>query len=243
MNCHECQELLQRRLDGDNLPADVPLEQHLAKCQSCRHTHAAGLLMLEGLKALPAAPRLPADFAQRMTRNILRDRQHRRARMGRRVWITAGLAAAILIMVWAGNVWLPQRHLPAPPIADVQGPPTPPAFVEKPKSADIPAVKKDAEEEATPLAKSMDDARTSVVALTARLADQTKEQARLFVPMEIPAFPVEPRLPMDEPLDPAAQSLRQAGQGVTEGLSTVSRNARRAVSFFMNELPALDSAN
>lgn len=247
MNCLECQELLQRRLDGETGPGPLALEQHLAKCQSCRHTHAAGLLLLEGLKALPPVPRLPADFAQRMTRNVLRDRQHRQARMRRRVWLTVGLAASILLTVWAGSVWLPRRHEPAPLVDGHKTPPTaqPPqhgAAEGKPKSNDSDLPSKKQGDEPAPLARTMDEARSNVVAGLARLADQTKEQARLFVPpMELPSFPMEARV--DDPLDPAAQSLLQAGQGVTEGFGTVSRSARRAVSFFMNELPTLDSDN
>ena len=238
MNCLECQDLLQRRLDGETVPGSAALEQHLAGCQSCRHTHAAGALLLEGLKELPPSPPLPAEFTRHVVGSILRDRQRRRARMRRRVWVTAGLAAAILLMVWAGNIWLPERNnveAPAPALVDGTKKQDPPS----------PAPQPPAEEKVTPLAKSVDAARNDVLAMTSRWADQTKDQARLFVSLpEMPDFlGSDTRFPMDEPLDPAAQSLRQAGQGVSDGLHAVSRNARRAVSFFMKELPVPDIAN
>jgi hypothetical protein len=87
----------------------------------------------------------------------------------------------------------------------------------------------------------MDEARSNVFALTTRVVDQIKDQARPFVPNP-PAF--ARAVPMEEPLEPTAQTLLlEAGQGVSEGLSPLSRNARRAVSFFMKELPVLDSSN
>ena len=36
MNCPECQELLQRRLDGEILANSPELERHLSECLACR---------------------------------------------------------------------------------------------------------------------------------------------------------------------------------------------------------------
>jgi hypothetical protein len=49
-----------------------------------------------------------------------------------------------------------------------------------------------------------------------------------------------PPVKLEQPFDPAAQSLRQTGQGVSESLQTVAQSARRAVSYFFRELPPLD---
>ena len=200
MNCLESQDLLQRRLDGDTCPASLALDQHLAGCPSCRHKHAAGMLMLDGLKALPRCPELRTGFAQQLVGRILHDRQKRRVRMRRQMWVTAGLAAAILIMVLAGNFWLPKPNVPKEP---------------------APVVQKNKEpEHPTPLPAPRNPAEQKPEAKAAALAQS-----------------------MEEAGNDAAQSLRQAGQGMSEGLNTVSRNAQRAVSFFMNELPVLDSMN
>jgi hypothetical protein len=234
MNCLECRELLQRRLDGEHLPVSLALDQHLAGCQSCRHTHAAGALLLDGLKALPRSAELPAGFAQRVVAGILRDRLQRRARMRGRVWVTASLAAAILIIVWAGNIWLPRQ------------PNVPPAVVERNKpdeTGPAPVPEKLAHGEVVPLEKKLDEVRDDMWSLTTRVA---KDQAGLFAalaPKHLPSFVGEPRLPLEEPLDPAAQSLRRAGQGVAEGVTTVSRSAERAIDYFMKELPVLNSSN
>ena len=118
MNCHDCEELLQRRLDdarrgvrysepSGSVPGALELDRHLAECQACRRTHAAAGLLLEGLESLPdVSP--PIDFAWQTTAAVLRDRMRRRQKMHRRVLVTAALAASILLMAWLGNAWLPQ---------------------------------------------------------------------------------------------------------------------------------------
>jgi hypothetical protein len=231
MNCHECQDLLQRRLDGEALPGTPELDQHLASCPLCRHRFAVSQRLLGGLKRLPR-PVLPPDFSQRMVGQILDDRRKRRLRMRRRLWATAALAASLLLMALAGYFGLPDPT-PAPrpgPIAERQVEPEPP--VPEP----VPSLRRSAEE-----------AGTAVAALTGRLADTTLEQARLLLtataPMDVPdlALPDLALGPWDEPLEPAAESLRQAGQGVSEGLQTVTDSTRRAVDFFMRELTVLES--
>ena len=228
MNCLECQDLLHSRLDGDNQAASPALDQHLASCELCRHNHAAGTLMLEGLKALAPVPELRPEFTQRLVDRIIYDRHKRRVRMKRRAWITAGLAAAILIIVFVGNFWPAQ--------------PNPTPIVDNHKQQEAPAVKQienQAEEKGPAFAQKMEEAGSDILALTNRVA---QEPARLLVsirPRDLPGLPNGSGVS----LEPATQSLRQAGQGMSEGLNTVSRNAGRAVSFFINELPVLDSSN
>ena len=53
MNCLECQNLLQQRLDGDRIAESDALEQHLNQCAGCRDQHTASLRLLDGLKELP----------------------------------------------------------------------------------------------------------------------------------------------------------------------------------------------
>src|SRR5438270_872680 len=101
MQCHECHDLLQRRLDGEGPVDSVELGRHLAQCVSCRGIYASSELMLKGLKVLPAVA-LPAQFSQRMAGLVLADRQHRRRRVRARVWVTVALAASVLIMALAG---------------------------------------------------------------------------------------------------------------------------------------------
>lgn len=244
MNCHECQELLHARLDGAGIPASADLESHLAGCQACRSDHAAAGLLMGALKRLPRAePRL--NLADHIVSAVLQDRVQRRLKMRRRVLVTMALAAAILLMAWAGNLWLPNSRpdKPAPehpPLAEKKAEePTPP--VRDNLMVGPPA----------PLAQSMDEAREAMLALTGRLAGETKGQAKMLIaaaPTDVAALTEsvrnfsEQQSPMEDDiqLDPAADSLRQAGQGVSQGLQTVTGNARRAFNFFVRDLPVLE---
>ncbi len=93
MNCLECQEVLQRRLDGVSSPPDAALDQHLTACAICRQRHLAAPRLLEGLRAIPR-PVPPPVLAARVVALALRDRQRRRLR-----------CAAACTLPWA---WLRQ---------------------------------------------------------------------------------------------------------------------------------------
>jgi hypothetical protein len=92
------------------------------------------------------------------------------------------------------------------------------------------------------LRESVAEARSAVAALTDDLAARTRAQAALLWTAAVPpgADPM-PALPgvreLEEPLEPAAQSVRESSQGVTASLQTVAGSARRAVSYFLRELP------
>src|SRR5687767_13332967 len=114
MNCLDCQDLLQRRLDGDNVARSPALEQHLAGCLSCRQNHAAAELLLLATRSRARAS-LPGDFPERMAAAVLHDRLVRQRRTVLRWRIITGMAAAILVFTFIGQFLLPQPdHDPAP---------------------------------------------------------------------------------------------------------------------------------
>jgi hypothetical protein len=215
MNCPECQDVLQRRLDGTVLVPDAALDQHLAQCPPCRERHAAARRLLEGLRASPRRVP-PADFARRVVAAALRDRQRRRSRLRRSLYLTAGLAAAILLMLLAGYVNHPNPGDGKPDVGPVAKQDTPPEL------------KKDA---AAP--------PTTLAAVTGRLADKTLEQAKVLLTAANPVegLPVGELANVAEPLEPAAEPLRQARQEAGEGLQAVARSARRAFDYFARDLP------
>ena len=131
MNCLECRELLQRRLDGEQFPDTPEVEQHLSQCPTCREQHSGALRMIAALQQQPR-PMIPAGFAERMVAAVLADRQRRRWRMRRRVLVTMALAASVLVLLVAYS-WLPQDQ-PAPKQQ----------FVKKaePKKVDVPPAPK-----------------------------------------------------------------------------------------------------
>ena len=106
MNCRDCEELLQRQLDGESLPTSADLEQHLAECGNCRGLFAAAQRLRQGLRAV-ARPTAPALFTERATARVLAAR--RRHRVRRLAVAGFALAASVLIAVWyfSGDARLP----------------------------------------------------------------------------------------------------------------------------------------
>lgn len=230
MNCLECQDQLQRRLDGTATPTGA-VEQHLAQCPSCREQSAAAGLLLDALKALPR-PQLPPHFARSIADAVVRDRVHRRHKMRRRLLLTAALAASVLLILLAGSLWLPGEPLPPGngPVAESGSKKSPVV----PHPAPVPQP-----EPKTP----REEPRHALASLTERLADSTRDHAKVLWTAANPMgdVPVEPlgAVAELEALDPAKQSLRQASEEVRDGVQTVARSARRALDYFARELPVV----
>ncbi len=74
MNCKSMQNrlsaYLDRELGGDEL---LQMRAHLSMCRDCR-TEAEGLRSLRALLGGMAAPEPPADFAAKLTANVLRQK-------------------------------------------------------------------------------------------------------------------------------------------------------------------------
>jgi hypothetical protein len=216
MNCLECRDLLQKRLDGAPVAADA-LDAHLLQCAACREQHAGATRLLEALKKTPE-PRLPVNFAQTMAAQVMDDRRHRQQRMRRRVYVTMALAASVVIVLMFAYAWLPRpdRVEPKPPIVRV----------DPKKETPNPEVKETKQPEP----------RHALTALTGRVADTTRDHAKVV----LAAANLEgmDKLPAVElPMNPG---MREAGQEVTDGVRTVTRSARKAFDFFARELPMPD---
>jgi hypothetical protein len=99
MNCPECQELVQRYLDGEPVSSDRgDFATHLVLCADCRDHYAAAQCLLDGLSVLsPSRP--PADLLERICRHIMAERA--RARLFRRLLVGSALAASLLVTCWA----------------------------------------------------------------------------------------------------------------------------------------------
>ena len=216
MNCLDCQELLQRRLDGERIATDAALDQHLSQCATCREQHAAALRLLDGLAALPK-PKPSAGLAQALTVKVLQDRQQRRAKWQRRVVLTMALAASVMLILLSALYWLPRPPAELPIAKDdpkkelPEKPPIPEHHAKQPPTR-------------SPLTPLMD-----------RWADATRDHAKVvLVATNLDA--VE-NLPAVEHLPTIDPGVREASQEVTDGVRTVTRNARRALDFFARELP------
>lgn len=212
MNCHDCEVLLQRRLDGESIGDAPALEQHLSDCAACRARHAGAQRLLAGLQQMSKSA-LPADFAERVVAEVLGDRRRRQVAARRRLSITVGLAASVMVMLAAAYFWLPREQAP------VQQQMVNKHRTRKP---DAPPTEKPAE----PL--------QLLTALTDRVADATRDHAKVVIVAAnldgVDKLPVND-LPIIEP------GLREAGQEVSDGLRTVTNSARRALDFFAREIP------
>jgi hypothetical protein len=216
MNCPECQELLQRRLDGERIATSESLDRHLSECAACREQHTAALRLLDGIKHLPQA-KAPTGFANSIVAAVMQDRRQRQDKMRRRIVVTMALAASVLLMLAAGYYWLPrptdQAHASKQEMVENK----PPQPVPTPKGPVVP--------------KKIDgpEPQHALSALQDRLANTTRDHAKVVLAaanldgMEMPTV-------NDEPADPSVQEI-------SDGMRSVTRTARKAFDFFARELP------
>jgi hypothetical protein len=218
MNCLECQELLQERLDGQSVPDSQDLDAHLSHCANCRDQHAAALRLLEGLKEMPRPTPRPG-FAQAIAATIINDRRQRRDKMRGRVLVTMALAASVLLMLFMAYYWIPRPNENTSVAKDGPKNEQPAPRKEKP-----PEVEEKKQEPRSPLTPLMD-----------RWADATRNHAKVvFVGTNLDAME---KLQSVENLGPMDPGVLEASQEVSDGVRTVTRNARKAFDFFARELP------
>ena len=217
MNCLECQELLQQRMDGANSVTAEALEPHLSQCATCREQHACALSLLDGLQRLPK-PKLATNFARSMVAQVIHDRRQRQQKTRHRVFVTMALAASLLFTLMVAYYWLPRTGTNdlAPKEKLVKD--TPKKEVASPKH------------EVKGLPKK-EEPRNVFTALTDRWADTTREHAKVLA--------AAAKIDTIEKL-PAVGELPEAGQEVSDGIQAVTRNARKAFDFFARELPMPD---
>ncbi|MCC6419640.1 MAG: zf-HC2 domain-containing protein [Gemmataceae bacterium] len=223
MSCLDCQELLQRLLDGELLPDRVELDRHLAGCSECRDRHVVAQRLTDGLKLLPR-PAAPEGLTAQVVAAALRERAARLRRQWRR---GAALAAGLLLAALAGYTWL----VPGPDepgfLASVR-PPEPDRRAE-------PSLREGAQ-----------DARQALAALADRIGDKLREQGGVFEASTLPLqFVSTDSLPsvgaVSQPLEATVRGLRQGTDGVSTGVQTVGGSARRALNYFFRKLPPLQS--
>jgi Putative zinc-finger len=221
MTCDDCRQRLQAWLDGDPPGADG-LDAHLAACPACRALAEAARRLRSGLLAAPP-PVPPAGLADRIVAGVIADRRKRQR--SRRRLAFAGLALAVAACL-AIALLLPEWGRHDDGSAAVQ--PTGKEMVANQPAPEPPAAPPS-------LNENMAEATSAVASLARRTADQTVTSGQMFVP----AMPLEvpPQEVLGPPLEPPADSLREAGQGVATGLAPVTDTARRAFDLFLRDIP------
>jgi anti-sigma factor RsiW len=227
MTCDDCRQRIQAWLDGDPGGADG-VEAHLAVCPACRALAGAARRLRTGLRAA-AAPIPPIDLADRIVAGVLADRRRRHSRR-RLLFAGIAVAAAACLVV---AVVLPKRgpdhtaSVPPSGKADVAENHTPLAPPRNEPTPEPPAAPPS-------LNENVAEATSAVASLARRTADETLTSGQILlptVPMDVPT----PE--MLGPLEPPAQSLREAGEGVATGLGPVTNSARRAFDLFLRDIP------
>jgi hypothetical protein len=217
MKCRECREQLQNALDSGQLVVSSEWGEHLHSCEPCRREVSAARVLLGGLASL-SKPQTSRLLSASITAAIGADRQARRRRATYRLYATATLAASLLLLLGMGSL----ATLWKTPIASVAKP-------------------RDTKQADADLTQSADDAQKAVASLTRSVAANTKSRLNVFLPD--PAS-LEVSLPaltgFDEPLDPAAQSLKQAGLSVAHSFEPIAHTTARAFDFFAREMPVLE---
>jgi hypothetical protein len=223
MNCRECQEMLQRCLNGD-VAANACVADHLNTCSECAALFAAARRLQQGLRLLPAPP-LPPGFAGRITVQVLAQRQARLRLRWRRTAAVAAVAASVLLTVWLLPSTTPQRHADEPVALGTSKKTVPPAPV---KGATNPP---------PPAPEPVQHARGALDQLLERLWAMTREQADVWrdltAPLEVAGLDLKPKP------SPAPPKVDQPRPGMAIGLKTVAAVTKRGLSFMFNETPAL----
>jgi hypothetical protein len=208
MNCHECEALLQRQLDGETLTGPE-LDRHLAECSKCRGLFAAAQLLLSGLRRLP-----PLTPPEALTRQIVSRALQDRLRYRRLRWVVgAALAAAsLLFMVWVFYNVQPATSSNVSPV--VIGPELDPQ-TGKDKGPN----------------QALQPTRHTVDRLTANMIDKARKEVDAKRDITI----VLETGRIDQSRDLTDIHLARQRSGLAIGLQTVAATTRRGLDFMLRD--------
>jgi hypothetical protein len=236
MNCDEAHDLLQQCLDGSPIESPEWLT-HLRHCADCRTLASAGRRLHDGLHLL-SSPLPPTGLAERIVERLRLDRRRARSRARRRLALSLALAAGLIVALslrlnWQGAT---DGTNTRPPDSVVKNAP------EREGASQVHTDQRrepDYDRTAPTLRQSAAELGEVFTSLSNQTADETLGQTRLWA-ANVPS-PSLPKLDLAS-MEPPTRPLREAGEGVSEGLEPVTTSARRAVDLFLRELPMEPSA-
>jgi hypothetical protein len=227
MTCREFEERWNDVLDArsEGLPEiERALEAHASTCEPCQAISARYQLLRQTVAAWGPPPVPSAGSIERL-RNLSVTRKPLRV-VGR--WVRFGIplatAAAILALVWIGDLWRPGQ--PKPDGALVQ------------TSERVSALR--------PIGSALEQATSATIDLALEASAPAARIGRdVFSPEEEAIDPAEIRLPeaevavVEDPVS-ATDLLQTVGQRVNAGVKPISGSARHAFSFLLGPPPGTD---
>ncbi len=220
MNCRIAHDLLQQSLDGAPIESPEWLT-HLQQCAECRALASAGRRLQDGLRLL-TSPLPPPGLTERIVQRVLLERRRaRRRRLATGLALAAGLLLALTLRInWYG----PPHGLDVAP--------------QEPVAKSVPG----RTEQTTPTLRQSAAELSEVFAeLSSETAKETVGQTSRWV-SSVPR-PSWEGLEIRPTLEPPTHPLREAGEGLSEGLEPVAKSARRALDLFLRELPMETKTN
>jgi predicted anti-sigma-YlaC factor YlaD len=219
MTCSECEENLQRFLDGDGCLDSPVLEEHCAICRECRERHAAAMELARGLRVL-AYPTPPPELTERLVAALTAEGERRFRPLPARAALVA-LAASVALAVAGANLWRgrPSEHVPD-------------------ASRLVSATPRG---NAVSLQQTVSDASSAFSSLVEMTAQETLAQGQLLLPNSVPVPALARVETLQQSLEPPVESLRQAGQNLSTGLEPIASSAQRAFLTFVDDLAPMGS--
>jgi hypothetical protein len=202
MNCSDCQEWVQRQLDGEPVPRSPELDAHVAQCEDCQALLLAADRLREGLRLLPA-PNAPEWLLQRTTQAVL----GQRSRVIRWRFAASAMAAAacMLLATW----W--DLKTPSSGTGQVE-------IASKSRSNIAPDPS---------LGEMAKASRIKLDELTAKAWDQAHEQAAVLA--DASAVLAGVRIDDPSPEEPARVAPRRSGLSIA--MKSIKTTTRRGLGF------------
>jgi hypothetical protein len=221
------QETIHHFLDGNDPGMPAELQAHCGECASCQSLVHAAFLLRHGTQKFPT-PSLPSAWTDKMVNLLLADVEASRSHSWLRryaFWfaLTASFLGAIAVLAWSMKGQL-GPHV----VSQVSTKQDAPVILPPAKNTDVSPVSVD---------QSLSEARSMVVSLTRRTADDAVEPTRRLLPTDAPSAPMPVQDTLPKSMEPAAQSLEEIRHGASSSFEPMANSAVRAINMFWNEVP------
>jgi predicted anti-sigma-YlaC factor YlaD len=214
MNCLEFHNLVQRRLDGDEVLPATAVSRHLAECPQCRALHSAVCRLEKALAVLqPSQP--PRNLSKQIVEKVLAQHGRETNRRRMRRWATVAAAASILVSIFLGYSGI---------------------FFKTQSVVELSIARNSGGKASASLEKNVEEAGSALVGLFSRTTTEAFQQGRDLLPDSVSLSALPDVVVLQSSLNPPVETFRVAGQGVSTGLEPIATSARRAINLFLQDI-------